>query len=51
MIRQYGNQNWEIEALIEELIQLKNESENQSLGRLKKKLWNGYDFLQKTDIA
>lgn len=28
MIRQYGNPNWEIETLIEELIQIKNESVN-----------------------
>jgi len=51
MIRQYGNQNWEIEALIEELILIKNESGNRSINKIKKRFRDGYDLLQKTDIA
>ncbi len=37
LIRQYGNQDWEIEALIDELIQIKNESGNQPLVKMKRK--------------
>lgn len=51
MMRQYGNRDWEIETLIEELIQIKNKSVNQSINKKKKKFWDGYSFLQKTDIA
>jgi lipopolysaccharide biosynthesis protein len=39
LIRQYGNPDWNIDELIDELIQIENESENQSIIKIKTKLW------------
>ena len=36
LIRQYGNQNWGIELLIEELIKIKNDSGNQPLIKIRR---------------
>lgn len=45
LIRQNGNQDWKIEELIQELIQISNESENQSIIKLKKTFWNTFNLL------
>jgi lipopolysaccharide biosynthesis protein len=37
LIRQYGNPNWDIESLIEELIQIRNDSGNQPFIKIKRK--------------
>ncbi|HEX7583477.1 MAG TPA: rhamnan synthesis F family protein [Prolixibacteraceae bacterium] len=47
LIRQFGNQNWEIEALIDELNEIKRKSGNQSLIKIKKKFWKTYNSLTK----
>ena len=45
LIRQYGNQNWEIESMIDELIQIKYDSKNQSVNKYKKKILDRYNSL------
>ncbi len=50
MIRQYGNKNWEIEQLIDELIQIKSESGDRSMNKLKRSLGN-LNLLQRKKIA
>jgi lipopolysaccharide biosynthesis protein len=43
MIRQYGNQEYEIEALIQELIQIRSDSGNQKINTVKRKISNIYN--------
>lgn len=45
LIRQYGNQNWEIESLIEELNQIKNDSGNQPLIKIIQKFLQFISYL------
>ena len=45
LIRQYGNQNWEIESMIDELIQIKNEAKDQSVNKYKKKILEHFNSL------
>ena len=47
LIRQYGNQEWEIESIINELIQIKIDTENQSVNKYKKKILDRYHSLFK----
>jgi hypothetical protein len=42
LIRQYGNQNWEIEGIIEELVQIKEVFKNQLVNKYKKKILDRY---------
>jgi lipopolysaccharide biosynthesis protein len=51
MIRQYGNRHWEIDGLIEELIQIKSDSGNQSFLKIKRKLLDAYNFIVNRDVA
>lgn len=51
MIRKYGNQDWEIEDLIVEMVQIKNDSGNQSMNKLRKKLRYTYNLLLKKEVA
>ncbi len=51
MIRQYGNQDWEIEDLIDELVKINHDSGNQSLNRLKVKFKQAYNLLTSNDVA
>ena len=43
MIRQYGNQDWEIEALIQELIQIKSDSGSEKVNNMKQKISKAYN--------
>ena len=45
MIRQYGNKDWNIEGLIDELKQIKKESENQSIRKIKKKFFGDFQLI------
>lgn len=51
MIRQYGNKDWKLEILINELLQIKDEYNNQPINMLKKQLLKVYNALQKKDVA
>jgi hypothetical protein len=51
MIRQYGNLNWEIDSLIEELNQIKNDAGNQAYSQLRKKIQIAYNNLINKDVA
>ena len=46
LIRQYGNQNWDIESMIEELIQIRNDSGNQPLIMVKRKFLKFISYLK-----
>jgi hypothetical protein len=46
LIRQYGNQNWEIELLIEELIQIMNDPGNQPLSKIRRKFLRIISYLK-----
>jgi len=43
MIRQYGNQNWKIEALIQELIQIRDNSSSQKIRNIIRKISKVYN--------
>lgn len=51
MIRKYGNQDWEIDDLIIEMVQIKSDYGNQSMNKLKKKLRYTYNLLMKKEVA
>jgi lipopolysaccharide biosynthesis protein len=51
MIRQYGNLNWEIDLLIEELIQLKYDSGKQPYNQLRRKIQHIYHNLLNKEVA
>ncbi len=51
LILEYGNPKWEIEALIEELTQIKNHSGTQLLIKFKRKLRKYFDIFQTKDVA
>jgi lipopolysaccharide biosynthesis protein len=53
LIRQYGNQNWEIETLIHELSQIRYASDSQNISNIKRKISNVYYsfFAQKFNVG
>jgi lipopolysaccharide biosynthesis protein len=51
MIRKFGNQDWKIEELIDELVQIKNDTGNQTIHNFKRKLLNSYNSLFNKEVA
>ena len=50
MIRRYGNQDWEIEALIQELIQIKRDSTNQN-NTFQRNFLKVYNLFHRKEVA